>query len=166
MGKKRHITVTVNDKMQRKYRYVRSAPAGRSFDPEFRPQLTPKQMLALGVFCGKYMTDCRKEFPASWFARARLSLSGRLRPQLFWRRCEPIPFGLAEERVDPPGGSARLVSVVLPVLYGAPHAGRGFPADQTLEGNPAPCCANQTALRSGRSDVPAAAAASIAALGL
>jgi hypothetical protein len=77
MGKKRHITVTVNDKMQRNYRYVRSAPVGRSFDPEFRPQLTPKQMLALGTFCGKYMTDCRKEFPASWFARARLSPSGR-----------------------------------------------------------------------------------------
>ena len=76
-GKKRHIVVTVNDRMQRKYYYVRSAPVGRNFDPEFRPELTPKQMLALGVFCGKYMTDCRKEFPASWFARARLSPPGR-----------------------------------------------------------------------------------------
>src|SRR5215472_668223 len=34
-------------------------------------------MLALGIFCGKYMTDCRGEFPASWFAQARLSPSGR-----------------------------------------------------------------------------------------
>ena len=70
-------TVTVNDKMQKGYRYQRVAGMGRSFDPEFKPDLTPKQMLALGVFCGKYMTDCRKEFPASWFTRAKLSLKQR-----------------------------------------------------------------------------------------
>ena len=74
---KRLKIVRVNDKMQRGYRYVLTAPIGRNFDPEFRPELTPKEMLALGVFCGKYMTDCRKEFPASWFAHARLSPSGR-----------------------------------------------------------------------------------------
>ncbi len=65
--------VTVRDRMQRNYRYERTAPVGRGFDPEFAPDLTPAQMLALGVFGGKYMTDCRKEFPASWFARAKLS---------------------------------------------------------------------------------------------
>src|SRR6266404_44281 len=74
---KRLKIVRVNDKMQRGYRYVLTAPIGRNFDPEFRPELTPKEMLALGVFCGKYMTDCGKEFPASWFAHARLSPSGR-----------------------------------------------------------------------------------------
>jgi hypothetical protein len=73
---KRARIVTVNDKMQRGYTYTLDAPAGRKFDPEFRPELTPKQMLALGVFGGKYMTDCRNEFPASWFARAKLSSSG------------------------------------------------------------------------------------------
>jgi hypothetical protein len=73
----RKRTVTVNDKMQKSYRYVLSAAAGRSFDPEFRPQLTPAQMLKLGVFGGKYMTDCRREFPKSWFAGARLSPRGR-----------------------------------------------------------------------------------------
>jgi hypothetical protein len=62
--------------MQRGYHYALIAPMGRNYDPEFRPELTPQEMLALGVFCGKYMTDCRKEFPARWFARAKLSPSG------------------------------------------------------------------------------------------
>jgi hypothetical protein len=70
-------TVTVNDKMQRGYRYTLTASAGRNFDPEFRPDLTPAQMLRLGVFGGKYMTDCRKEFPASWFTRAKLAKTAR-----------------------------------------------------------------------------------------
>ncbi|MGI8852914.1 MAG: hypothetical protein ACR2GC_06415 [Methyloceanibacter sp.] len=69
MGKR----IVVNDKMQKGYRYELSAPAGRNFDPEFTPELTPRQMLALGVFCGKYMTDTRKEFPKSWFAKAKLA---------------------------------------------------------------------------------------------
>lgn len=69
----RRRTVVVNDRMQQGYRYVRVAPSGRQFDPEFKPDLTPAQMLALGVFCGKYMTDCRKEFPPSWFKRAKMS---------------------------------------------------------------------------------------------
>ena len=65
--------VTVHDRMQRGYRYRLAEPVGRNFDPGFRPELTPAEMLALGVFGGKYMTDCRDEFPASWFGRARLS---------------------------------------------------------------------------------------------
>ena len=66
-------SVTVNDRIQRGYRYALSAPAGRNFAPDFRPELTPAEMLRLGVFCGKYMTDCGIEFPRSWFARAKLA---------------------------------------------------------------------------------------------
>lgn len=69
----RPIRVVVNDNMQRGYVYYRTEPAGRNFDEGFEPELTPKEMLQLGVFGGKYMTDCRKEFPSSWFVRARLS---------------------------------------------------------------------------------------------
>ena len=69
----RPIRVVVNDNMQRGYVYYRTEPAGRNFDEGFEPDLTPKAMLQLGVFGGKYMTDCRDEFPPSWFERARLS---------------------------------------------------------------------------------------------
>jgi hypothetical protein len=65
--------VVVNDRMQRDYRYELAAPTGRGFAADFAPQLTPAEMLELGIFGGKYMTDCRGEFPASWFARAKLS---------------------------------------------------------------------------------------------
>jgi hypothetical protein len=70
---KRGRTVVVNDLMQKGYRYERTEAPGRNFDPRFTPDLTPREMLALGVFEGKYMTDCRKEFPKSWFAHAKLS---------------------------------------------------------------------------------------------
>jgi hypothetical protein len=66
-------TVIVNDKMQRDYRYVRTTLVGQDFDPEFQPELTPQEMLRFGVFCGKYMTDTRDEFPKSWFIRAKIS---------------------------------------------------------------------------------------------
>jgi hypothetical protein len=75
--------IEVNDSMQQGYRYLLSAPEGRDFGPEFRPDLTPAEMLALGVFGGKYMTDCRAEFPASWFLEAKLS-PNRRDPSLNW----------------------------------------------------------------------------------
>lgn len=69
----RKKTVVVNDLMQRGYRYTLTEPIGKNFHPDFTPDLTPKQMLAAGVFGGKYMTDCGKEFPKDWYARAKLS---------------------------------------------------------------------------------------------
>lgn len=65
--------VSVSDTMQKNYYYVLSQPMGKHFDPEFKPELTPKQMLSLGVFGGKYMTDCQSEFPKEWFTNAKLS---------------------------------------------------------------------------------------------
>ncbi len=57
--------IIVNDLMQKNYIYFLSKPIGKNFDKEFQPELTPKQMLELGVFGGKYMTDCQDEFPKS-----------------------------------------------------------------------------------------------------
>ncbi len=65
--------VTVNDKMQKGYSYYLTEPVGKNFHPDFEPEYTPKEMLECGVFGGKYMTDCQKEFPASWFKKARLN---------------------------------------------------------------------------------------------
>lgn len=71
------IKVVVNDRMQQGYEYWLTEPIGTNFDPEFRPELTPREMLELGVFGGKYMTDCREEFPAEWFENARLNAERR-----------------------------------------------------------------------------------------
>lgn len=68
--------VKVKDKMQKNYSYEISAPAGKNFDPRFKPDLTPKEMLELGVFGGVYMRDCGNEFPKSWFAKARFQKEG------------------------------------------------------------------------------------------
>ena len=47
------VRVKVNDRMQKGYVYFLTKPTGRDFHPQFKPELTPKQMLALGVFGGK-----------------------------------------------------------------------------------------------------------------
>lgn len=78
-------TVVVNDIMQTGYKYERVAKIGESFDPLFRPDLTPKEMLELGVFGGKYMTDCRDEFPKDWFTHAKLSPMKRDKDMNYFR---------------------------------------------------------------------------------
>lgn len=69
--------VTVNDKMQKKYTYFLTKPIGKNFDKDFKPALSPKQMLALGVFGGVYMRDCTKEFPKEWFTKAKFAKDKR-----------------------------------------------------------------------------------------
>ena len=65
--------VRVNDRMQRDYSYELTAGVGRSFAAGFKPALSPAEMLKLGVFEGKYLNDCRDEFPASWYTKPKLS---------------------------------------------------------------------------------------------
>ena len=67
------VVIRVRDKRQANYRYELAEPEGQNFDAEFRPELTPPELLRLGVFGGKYMTDCRDEFPSEWFVDAKLS---------------------------------------------------------------------------------------------
>jgi hypothetical protein len=65
--------VIVNNKMQKGYIYYLVEPIGKNFHKDFKPDLTPKEMLSLGVFGGKYMTDCTKEYPKSWWLKAKLN---------------------------------------------------------------------------------------------
>ena len=67
------VWVEVRDTMQADYRYLLQARTGRDFAEGFAPHFTPKEMLAHGVFEGKYLNDCRAEFPAAWYRGARLS---------------------------------------------------------------------------------------------
>ena len=64
--------IIVKDKMQ-DFHYYLTKETGKEFDIEFKPELSPKELLALGVFGGKYMTDCASEVPDDWFENAKLS---------------------------------------------------------------------------------------------
>lgn len=74
------VRIEISDTMQRGFYYL-TEPEGRNFDPDFKPDLSPKEMLELGVFGGCYLNDCREEFPDEWFVHARLS-PGKKNPLL------------------------------------------------------------------------------------
>jgi len=63
--------IVVNDLMQRDYVYFLTEPMGKNFHPDFSPDLTPKEMLEMGGFGGKYLTDCGGEYPDDWFVHAK-----------------------------------------------------------------------------------------------
>lgn len=73
---RRGSVIFVNDQMQTGYKYVLACNPGENLAPDFKPELTPAQMLARGVFEGHYLTDCLAEFPSAWFVRAKLSPGG------------------------------------------------------------------------------------------
>ena len=66
-------TIVVHDLMQASYSYKLQAPTGCDFPSEFEPYFTPKEMLDLGVFEGKYCNDCQSELPKVWFANAKIN---------------------------------------------------------------------------------------------
>ena len=65
--------IRVNDAMQHRYEYELAAPTGQRLAEENAPAFTPAEMLRHCEFEGKNMNDCRDEFPASWFTKAKLS---------------------------------------------------------------------------------------------
>ena len=65
--------IKVHDLMQTNYQYKLVARAGKDFDAGFKPHFTPKEMLEMGIFEGKYCNDCQDEFPGDWFKKAKIS---------------------------------------------------------------------------------------------
>lgn len=78
-------------------------PEGKNFHPEFRPELTPIELLEMGVFGGKYMTDCRNEFPEEWFVNAGLC-SEFHNPELNYfgvNASKPLSYWIAKGWIHP-----------------------------------------------------------------
>lgn len=74
--------VTVNDTYQQDYIYTRTEKAGANFHPDFKPDLTPQEMLELGVFGGVYFADRPDEFPAAWYENVEFSPDHKQRKEL------------------------------------------------------------------------------------
>ncbi len=119
-------TIQVSDAMQSGYSYKLDAAPG-DLPADFRPYADPGQMLALGVFEGKYLNDCLTEFPAEWFLGA-LALE-KLRPSnpskevnlLQADSRQPLSEWRRKGWVPSPGRTAP-----------RPAAGKGILADPTL----------------------------------
>lgn len=84
--------------MQQQYEYVRTEPVGEHFDSVFTPDLTPKQMLEMGIFGGVYMRDCTEEFPGDWFENAKFATGARDASLNFLKLtpANPLPNGAAK----------------------------------------------------------------------
>lgn len=90
--------------MQKKYSYVLTKPVGRNFDPRFKPDLSPKQMLSIGVFGGLYFSDKPREFPKDWWKSAKLSPDGKRHKELNYfgvNASQPLSVWLAKGWINP-----------------------------------------------------------------
>ena len=154
--------------MQRGYRYALTRAAG----PRLRSRIPARTDARGNAAARRVLRQIHDRLPQGISARAGLpapSLPARQRdctlnyfgvdasqPLSVWRK-----KGWIYSR-----RSARLVSMVLPLLYGPAHSRRRRAADQALESDPPPCAADRAQLRTGRCHLPAAAAPGAAALGL
>lgn len=77
MARKTPKKVRYSDRFQKKYHYTLTEPVGRNFDPAFKPDLSPKEMLRLGVFGGAYFIGVKglvpSDLPKSWFTGVKRS---------------------------------------------------------------------------------------------
>lgn len=73
--------IVANNTFQKNYSYFLTQPQGKNFDKEFNPNLSPKEMLKLGVFGGRYMKDWGKEFPKDWFKGSKINSNDKKDPK-------------------------------------------------------------------------------------
>lgn len=108
--------IKINDNMQ-KGEYELTQEPGENFDSEFKPELSPKELLELGIFGGKYMTDCTDEFPSDWFEHAKLSPEKKDISLNYYQVDASLSLETwQKKRVDSFSRPARLVSMVLSLL--------------------------------------------------
>jgi hypothetical protein len=113
--------VTVHDSIQKKYRYSLTEPVGKNFDAEFKPQLTPQEMLELGVFGGFYLYDCQDEFPKSWFKKAKMVSGSTPDPKLNFfgiRASQPLSVWLEKGWIYPEDPRADGFSGIAGITWG------------------------------------------------
>lgn len=67
--------ITVNNKLQKDYNYELTEPIGKNFREDFKPELTPKEMLELGIMGGLYFNDVVKtnEYPKERFIKSAIT---------------------------------------------------------------------------------------------
>lgn len=63
--------VKLSDKFQDNYTYEITEPVGKNFHKDFTPELTPQEMLELGVFGGEYFADLPSDLPKAWFKNVK-----------------------------------------------------------------------------------------------
>lgn len=85
MGRRVEKKITYSDRFQKKYQYTLSEPEGKNFDPLFRPDLTPRQMLHMGIFGGAYFIGVPgcipSDLPRAWFQGIPFSSEGKKRKE-------------------------------------------------------------------------------------
>ena len=78
--------ITVNNRMEKNYSYVLTYKAGTNITkgglntngklinyPDFKPAFSPREILNMGSFEGKYCNDQIFEFPRNWYKLVKLS---------------------------------------------------------------------------------------------
>jgi len=79
-------SIVYSDRFQKRYAYCLTEQKGKNFDKDFRPDLTPREMLELGVFGGAYFIGVEglvpTDLPKTWFKNAKLSDDGKKDPEL------------------------------------------------------------------------------------